>query len=461
MAIRSTALVFAALASAALAATVRAQAAQYTITNVGGSQPGTAVGVAGLSDTGMVTGWVITSGGPFSSYGFRWSPGLFLLPDPPAGVAWTAFATYDVNNAGAFVGFFGDLGSSLTRGFRWENGVSTEVFTPLGFRAFPTAINNAGWIVGYAGAQPGGTPGAVMWTPALAPSFVADLSRATDINDHGQIVGWRDDAGGVARGFLYDHGSLTPLGTLDPNAAGNVYPAAIDEHGRVVGISEINGEEHAFLWSSATGMTELPGLGGAHFPPDVAALDINDAGLVLGYAPTSQGQVDVIWSPDGTPTELDPLIPDVGPGKSWPNMLASLHINDAGQISGFAANSILNFQTRTVLLTPATLHASGLAPGSAGVVNTLTVTGATPGLMVALAVDFDDPLDQGYKTLRGCGPLGLAMAAPRVAAATAADASGQATLSWLVPSGLAGAQVRLQVFQRGACALSNVVRVAF
>jgi hypothetical protein len=141
--------------------------------------------------------------------------------------------------------------------------------------------------------------------------------------------------------------------------------------------------------------------------------------------------------------------------------MSVLRINAAGQIAAIAANALLGLDWRTVVLTPANLRASALVPNAAGVTNTLHVSGATPGKLAVLAEDREDPLDRGYTPIPGCEPLGLAMAAPRVVAVAIADASGVATFEWSVPSSLAGARVRLQAFQRAACALSNVVHVAF
>jgi hypothetical protein len=207
-------------------------------------------------------------------------------------------------------------------------------------------------------------------------------------------------------------------------------------------------------------MTELPGLGINAFPHNVGALDINDSGWIVGYAPNSLGQTDVLWAPDHTVRELRPLIPDFGPSKHWVNMTA-LRINAAGQIAAVAANALLGLDWRTVVLTPANLRASALVPKAAGVTNTLHVSGARPGKMAVLAVDREDPLDRGYTPIPGCEPLGLAMASPQVVAVAIPDASGIATFEWAVPSALAGTRVRLQAFQRAACALSNVVHVAF
>jgi len=89
------------------------------------------------------------------------------------------------------------------------------------------------------------------------------------------------------------------------------------------------------------------------------------------------------------------------------------------------------------------------------------VSGARAGKATFLFGDLDDLLDQGYTRIPGCGPIGLALATPRFVSAAQADGSGQSTHAWLVPPVLGGLQVRLQAFQLGDCALSNVVRAAF
>jgi probable HAF family extracellular repeat protein len=447
-----------ALGLGALAA--HAQGIQYTITDVSGPQSISAIGSAGLSDSGNVVGWCHANGGPFPEIGFLSSPRGFLLPSAPTGVAWVSFTADDVNDAGTFIGSFGTSGTSLTRGYRCKEGVSAELLTPLGNRAYPHAINTAGWIVGMAGAWPGGTHAAVIWDPDLNASWLPGFDDPAAINDRGQVVGGRIEANGNETGFLFDNGNLIPLGSLDPTHTGSVTARAIDGFGNVVGVSVVATHDHAFFWNASTGMTELPGLGIDAFPHNVGALDMNDSGWIVGYAPNSQGQTDVLWAPDHTVRELRPLIPDFGPNKNWVNM-SVLRINAAGQIAAIAANALLGLDWRTVVLTPANLRASALVPNAAGVTNTLHVSGATPGKLAVLAEDREDPLDRGYTPIPGCEPLGLAMAAPRVVAVAIADASGVATFEWSVPSSLAGARVRLQAFQRAACALSNVVHVAF
>jgi len=440
-----------------LSASTGAQAPAYTITNVGDGQNGDAVSVAGLSDTGFVTGWVIPpSGSPLGNIGFRWSASDTFVPSAPAGLTWKGFNAMDVNDAGTFVGFFGTSATNvLLRGYCCKNGVTKELSTPLGLYAFPLAINDEGWIVGQ-GNTAFNSVGAILWSPDLVPSYVARLSAAMDINKHGQIVGIHIDDDYVTTAYLVEGDVVTPLGSLDPSGKGSVVPLAINDKGEVVGSSEIDYVKHAFYWTAATGMQELPGLGFTGFPPDSAALDIDDSGVIVGYALGSSGQTSVLWRPDHSVVEFKSLCPDVGPGKNWQSWVRASRINAAGQLTGYSPHKPSGLQTRTVLLTPAALTAK---PSPAGASSALEISGARPGQPVFLAIGAEDPFDRGYTLVPGCKPIGIAMEAPHVIASAIADPAGHATLGWSAPSGLSGTALRLQAFQQQACMVSNVVHV--
>ncbi len=448
---RSSALAGSVLALLALAPEPRAQAVvPYTITDVSGPLPGEAIGYASISDTGFVCGWQL---GPNGSTGFRWSPhgGVAQVFDS-ADLGWGDHTSIGVNSAGVVIGLYGATtgGLSLTSGYVWQNGVAKELLTPLGFRGQPAAINDAGWIVGRAGLQPGGTPGAVRWAPDRTPSFVGDLDHALDINARGQIVGYRTDRTTfTARAFLWDAGTQIPLGTLDPTNLGSVIPRAIDGLGRVVGSSRVQGRSRAFLWTSATGMRELAYPISQPFHAE--ATDINDAGWIVGSV-----EGGAIWAPDGSVHALEPLVPDVGLGQPWTQLLGPMRINSRGQIAGWG---VRRGRVVWALLTPAELQASLPTFGGAGAWSKVTVSGLTSGRKAFLAAEIDDGLDRGYSVIPRCGGFGLAMAKPVFIARGVADANGAATFAWRAPLGLTGATLKLQAVQPGGCAVSNLVRV--
>ncbi len=451
----------AAVAIALAAGAARAQGIQYTLTDASGSQSLSAIGEVGLSENGYVVNWAHVAGDPTATFGYRWSPAGVVVPSSPAGVAWGSFDARAVNDDGTFVGIFGTSGAFMSRGYRWRAGLTEELFSPSGNAAQPHAINNAGWMVGMATSWAAGTDAGVLWDPSLNATTIVGIDDAADINELGQIAGAHIDLqhNNAYIAYLSDHGTLTPLGNLDPLNKGSVVPQAIEAHARIVGVNVVGQHDHAFIWSAATGIKELPGLGINQFPHNIGALDINDLGWAVGYAPGLTGQTNVIWAPDGSVKELDPLVQDLGPGAPW-QLLTALHINAVGQIAATAWNPQLG-QSRAVLLTPANLHASALVPQTAGVVNSLTVSGATSGKLVMLVGGPEDPLDRGYTPIPGCEPLGLAMSSARVVATALADATGSATFQWSVPNTLAGKSLRLQAFQRASCALSTIVHVTF
>ncbi len=144
----------------------------------------------------------------------------------------------------------------------------------------------------------------------------AGLDTAARINDHGQIAG---TSGGVAA--LWDGRGVVRLGVADPSDTYS-YATGLNEHGDVVGTSgSFGGTTRAFVWRDGV-MHALPGLTG-----DAGASDVNDAGLVSGYAwEGGATQRAVLWTADGTLTTLDTL---------GGHSLASA-VNDRGDAVGYS-----------------------------------------------------------------------------------------------------------------------------
>jgi probable HAF family extracellular repeat protein len=77
-------------------------------------------------------------------------------------------------------------------------------------------------------------------------------SRALDINDDRQVVGWARNAGGSTRAFLWEKGRMSDLNVL--SGAGSKLTLesanAINNRGHIVGSLRTSGrvsENHAFL----------------------------------------------------------------------------------------------------------------------------------------------------------------------------------------------------------------------
>lgn len=175
--------------------------------------------------------------------------------------------------------------------------------TPLSF--VPTAINDAGVIVGN-----DATNSPVSYqngTVAVLPPLngVSGPFTAVDVASNGAILGSTGDAKFPGM-FWLSGGVQLPLG---PALVGFFVPKAVNSHLAVAG-SAFDALK-AYKWTAnAVGYTELQPP--ATLPPgplDTRATDINDAGLVVGFAikpPTGPAYI-IRWGPDATPTLLDDL----------------------------------------------------------------------------------------------------------------------------------------------------------
>jgi len=199
------------------------------------------------------------------------------------------------------------------------------------------------------------------------PGFcLLPLSEAIDVNERGLVVGWSDSAC-VPRGFVWDNGTMTSLGTVLPVAVNNhdqivglvgdvatgngIFPfgptrgflleggtmtdlgtlggdrtvvGAVNDHGQIVGSSATaTGALHAFLWQDG-GMTDLGALGGDWS----AAIAVNDHGQVVGNSATASGATHGFLWLDGVMTDL---------GTLGGAMSEARAVNDRGQIVGRSA----------------------------------------------------------------------------------------------------------------------------
>ena len=179
----------------------------------------------------------------------------------------------------------GTLDGSASRPF---GGVANEQFQP-------TAINNAGQIVGLAHDPIGSYETAFLWQKGQLTSFgrfAGQPNRAVAINDRGQVLLQTtppSDKRGDA--YLWQNGKLAKLPSFDPDQPAT-FASALNDHGEVVGRSLVAvGHMRPFAWSSGR-MRMLPTLGGGTGAPFPSVTTVNDRGLIVG----SSALRLVIWT---------------------------------------------------------------------------------------------------------------------------------------------------------------------
>jgi probable HAF family extracellular repeat protein len=304
-------------------------APHYTVTRLSLPPPGLfgGNGERRLNASGQVVGYFHSAAAPSHDHGFLWDNGklidlgedrqpLFINDaGQVAGVQWTQWNPLTPTK------------EPFTRAFLWENGVLHNLGLPDTGTSEPIGLNNAGQLV-------------VNWEPAVPASHyhghaflwekgvTRDLgtlgeepTRASAINEAGQVVGTSHLNGPGYHGFLWQRGTMIDLGTL--------WPSAISNSGLVVGVlktsSRPDSPGHSVLWENGV-MQDLGSLGGRPF----GAVEVNDAGQVIGRAEVHQGTTRALLWEKGKITDLGTLGGEgSGPWK----------MNAAGQVVGTADTS--------------------------------------------------------------------------------------------------------------------------
>lgn len=179
-------------------------------------------------------------------------------------------------------------------------------------------------------------------------TFGGPDARAYSINRCGEIAGWAQEKNGLAHAFHYD-GTLNDLGTL---GGAESFGFAISTCGKVAGWSRtVSGETHAFFRDNA-GMRNLGTLGGSAS----YALAMNGVGQVVGYA---YGPGNAWYHAFLYDARTGAPIQDLG---SLGDFSMAVDINDAGKIIGNArvADGVLN----AFCWEAGTMSNLGLLPGA-------------------------------------------------------------------------------------------------
>ena len=320
--------------------------AQWMITDLGDLPGGgNSSRAADINNAGQVVGVSQAAAG---GRAFMWQNGVMT----DLGTLGSYTEAYGINNAGQVVGV---SSSPTNRAFMWQNGVMTDLGVPAGAAASVKSrgvgINDAGQVVVNTENSNGSDPRAFILQNGVMTSLGSlpggsGASYAHDINSSGQVVGNSSAPTGGA--FMWQNGVMTNLGSLPGASSSNAL--GINTAGQVVGHSG----GRAFMWQNGV-MSDLGGdapTGGSLYGGTLSAYDINNAGQVVGYGVSIDGDTDsnveraVLWQ-SGSMIDLSTAGGVAGTGWILKNATA---VNDLGQIVGYGTNP--QGETHAFMLTP-------------------------------------------------------------------------------------------------------------
>ena len=368
-------------------------------------------------------------------------------------------SAWSINDLGIIVGE-ATYDRPYEHAFRWNDGIVEYLGTFGGSYAFAKGINSQGLIVGETTTENDVEQHAFVWDNGKMIDLGimgGNESWANDINDSGLIAGFSEiDEVGNEHAVIWDYDSNT--GTfegpfdIDVPESKSSYAYAVNNSAQVVGLWEhIWGISEAFIWDEINGMVSI------HTLPnwsDSKASDVNEAGIVIGHVFNGWNQHAFVWESHNNMVLLDNLIP---PNSRWTKVEHGLGINDLNQMVGNGQRSDSLGLANAYLMTPVnpTLQLSDAIPGIAGQVNSLEVSGVTPGTRVY----FTYSRFGGGALIPGCDVSvnALQIENPKLAGSAVADANGVAKLTGKVPASLSGRELLFQAVVVGRCEISNLV----
>jgi probable HAF family extracellular repeat protein len=332
-ALRVCAVGFLALASVVGAAV--APRASYVVQDLGVLSGDATSGAWGVNASGDVVGW---STGKQGSRAFVYTDkaGMIALPSLIQSTSGSSSFARDINDYGEIVGTSGLTKDGQGRAVVWSQGRVFDLGTLRGGDSSEGwAINNNGQIVG--SSQVGdllGSEHAFLYSKAsgmidLTPNN--EQAAALDINDAGSITGYFTSTDNALHAFLNEGNKMVDLGKL----AGFDYSTgtALNEMGVVVGTATSPERTTAHMFRSDF-PGEMDDLNGKL--PIAFALGVNIKRQIVGYMSGVGTTRAILYTETTGVRDLNSLI---SPRGGWV-LEAATDINDSGVIVGYAYNAL-------------------------------------------------------------------------------------------------------------------------
>lgn len=324
---------------------------RYTLIDLSAAPYGFAE-VTAISDSGRIAGMVLSPDGALrAARHVRGTTTTLSIPDDLTSTAQAINARGDVVGA-AQITANTDSAAGIRRAFLARGDAATPLpaLGGSGAESLASALNGAGVVVGSSQLTAGGASRATRWTDGVAedlgvlPGCVE--SRATAINDRGQLAGTCVAGDGTAQAFRLEAGSLRALGSL---GGASSRASGMNGSGWVVGTAEnASGNPRAFRWRDGR-MTNLGVLDDGIPGGGSAALAINDSGVIIGAADVVESGAGntraVAWYGGARPVDLNSRVVN---GAGW-TLRSAVGLNEAGAIVGTAD---FGAESRPYLLQP-------------------------------------------------------------------------------------------------------------